>query len=503
MAYSEERLRRESPAEWTALMERTEPAPRPLREEEGMEPSPLVMKFGGEALETPEGLKTLAVLVRRQHDRGIPLVVVVSPVEGTAEQLRSAAVAAARGHRVFQAVRHQVQERHEQLLEATSGTVGRIFWPQMVQVLDNFEQLCRALTALGEVTPQALDRVASAASFLAIRLAAAALRTAGVPATPVEARECLITDGEFGRATPLLEASCRRSLSRLRPILEQGMVPVVGGGFGGTPDGAPTSLGRGGSAYTAAVLAACLRARALWLWKRQGCLYTADPSLVPEARVVADLSFPETAELGAFGARVPYPKSLLPAVEVGIPIELRDWTAPDGPFTRVHREALPSPRGVKALASLFGLSFLCVQGRGMMGVPGVAARAFQAVAEREVNVLTISQALSEQSLGFTVRRQDADRALEALRRAFAREMERRDVQEIDLVPEVAALALVGDGLQGHPEAVGHALLTLGREGIPIVSLSLGASERNLTVVVPESAVERALRALHRAFRLHE
>jgi aspartate kinase len=284
---------------------------------------------------------------------------------------------------------------------------------------------------------------------------------------------------------------------------------VVTGFIAATKDGVTTTLGRGGSDYTAAILGACLDADEVWIWTDVDGVMTADPRVVPEARTLPEISYSEAAELSFFGAKVLHPKTILPAVERGIPLRIVNTFNPSHPGTLIVAEAKlrpelaegPSEFAVKGITSIRGLSLVTVAGRGMLGVPGIAARVFTAVAQEGISVLMISQSSSEQSICFIIRQETVDRALKALEAAFETELARRNVDRIWAQNEVAIVAVVGAGMKGTPGIAAKVFGALGKHAVNVISIAQGSSEYNISFVVDEEDIETAVRDIHQEFGL--
>ena len=270
-------------------------------------------------------------------------------------------------------------------------------------LISDFLNLCQAIAVLGEATPRALDAVAALGERMSVRLLAAALDSAGVPAQYVEATQLIVTDRNFQNAHPDLEATQQRSRLVLDPILDLGRVPVVTGFIGATPEGITTTLGRGGSDYSAGILGAVLPADDVWIWTDVDGVMSADPRAVPSARTISELTYREIAELAYFGAKVLHPKTIRPVIDAGIGLRICNTFNPDHPGTRLVADREATLNGdVKAVTAIRGQRLITIEGRGMLGVPGVAARTFGAVASTGTSVPLITQASSEQSICFAV-----------------------------------------------------------------------------------------------------
>ncbi len=275
---------------------------------------------------------------------------------------------------------------------------------------------------------------------------------------------------------------------------------MVTGFVAATPDGVPTVLGRGGSDYSAAILGAALDADEIQIWTDVDGVLTADPRIVVDARPVLELTYSEAAELAYFGAKVLHPKTMLPAIDRGIPISVRNTFNPAFPGTRVVAQAA-NGGNVKALTVIRGLTLVTVAGRGMMGVPGIAARTFAAVAAQGANVLMISQASSEQSICFVVPEDDAGPVAHALEEAFAGETRRRLIDRVTCEPDIVIVAVVGGGMKGTPGIAAKLFGALGERRLNVVAVAQGSSEANISLVLAAADADAGVRYIHDAFEL--
>jgi aspartate kinase len=463
----------------------------------------IVMKFGGTSLGNGEAInRAVDIVIQTLKDKGG--VVVVSAMSGVTDTLLSAATSAARGDaETFRRVRWDLSDRHRlAMTKAINYEEARQQLMEEVEaLLSDFESLCRSIHVLGELTARGSDAVTSLGERLTARILAAALRDRGERATAVEATEVVVTNGRHGSAAPLMDETKETAQARLLPLLAQGVTPIVTGFIAATKDGVTTTLGRGGSDYTAAILGACLDADEVWIWTDVDGVMTADPRVVPQARTLPEISYSEAAELSYFGAKVLHPKTILPAVERDIPLRIVNTFNPSHPGTLIVAEARPSEFAVKGITSIKGLSLVTVEGRGMLGVPGIAARVFTAVAQEGISVLMISQSSSEQSICFIIRQETVDRALKALEAAFETELARRNVDRIWAQNEVAIVAVVGAGMKGTPGIAAKVFGALGKRGVNVISIAQGSSEYNISFVVDEEDMENAVRYIHQKFGL--
>jgi aspartate kinase len=469
----------------------------------------VVMKFGGTSVAGAERIRRVAEIVRRYREGGFAaapeggqVAVVVSAFSGVTDALIRAARAAAVGDApVVRQAAESLRRQHQEALQTLLPSADREASVRDVEALvSGLENLCQAITILGELTPRGLDAVISLGERLSARIVATALAEAGIPAQAVEATELIVTDASFGQATPLMDATRECTRQALLPLLQAGCVPVVTGFIAATAEGVTTTLGRGGSDYSAAILGSCLDSDEIWIWTDVNGVMTADPRIVPEAHTLPHISYAEAAELAYFGAKVLHPKTMLPALEHRIPLRILNSFEHQHPGTLVTASPT-NGHAVKAVTAIQNLSQVAVEGRGMIGVPGIAAKVFSAVAEEGISVLMISQASSEQSICFIVRRPEAARAVAALERAFERELARRNVDRIWAHDDVAIVTIVGAGMRGTPGIGAKIFGALGRRAINVISVAHGSSEYNISLVVKQDEAHDAVRAIHAEFEL--
>jgi aspartate kinase len=358
------------------------------------------------------------------------------------------------------------------------------------------------VSLLRELSPRSRDLISSLGERLMVPIFAQYLLSLGVPAKPVDARELIVTSEESEFLLVDFEET-RKRCEQLTAIVDSGVVPVVTGFICSTPGGQTTTLGRGGSDYSASIIGASIKAAEIQIWTDVNGVMTADPRIVPEARVLERVSYKEAAEMSYFGAKVLHPQTIMPAVDEGIPIRIKNTFAPDMPGTLISSESPAHPFSVKTVTSITGLTLVSVEGRGMIGVPGVAGRVFSTTARNRISVLMFSQGSSEQHISLVVNRQDGDAALKALRREFEGEIGRRRVDRISCITDISIIALVGEGINGVPGVAARAFGVLGAAGINILMIAQGSSELNLSIVVRQADATRAVQLIHQAFELEK
>jgi aspartate kinase len=459
--------------------------------------SRLVIKFGGTSVGTADAIARAAALSADLRTAGRELVVVTSAMSGVTDQLLAAAHAAAEGRvREAHATVAALRQRHLDTARTLVARLDADAVDAMEQRLAELGRLCDAVAVLGEATPRALDAVASMGERLSVVLLAAAVRERGTPAVPVDGTDVIRTDAVHQAAAPDLGETRRIAQAALRPLFDAHTIPVVTGFIGARADGVVTTLGRGGSDYSATILGAALDADEVWIYTDVDGVLTADPRVVPEARTLDVLSFREMSELAYFGAKVLHPKTILPALERGIPIRIKNTFNPDHPGTLVVSQGTEA--GVlKGVTAIERQSLVTIEGRGMLGVPGIAARAFGAVARTGTSVPMISQASSEQSICFVVPQSAAPRVVGELEQVFDRELSRGDIERIWALDGVVVLTVVGSAIQRIPGVAGRVFSAVGDAGANIIAIAMGSSECSISLVVAASDAHGALRSVHR------
>ncbi len=464
----------------------------------------IVMKFGGTSVGDARCIGNAADIVVETVKSHGPVVVVVSAMSGVTNTLIAAATAAARQKSDgWTETRDRLFEQHRAAVVELASDVGRgiAVLEEIRRLLEDFSSLCQSIAVLGELTPRGLDVVSSFGERMMVRIFAEALVKRGLPAEAIEATELIITDDNFGNASPLHDLTRQKATSRLCPLADKGVVPVVTGFIGRTADGVITTLGRGGSDYTAAILAESLGSEELWIWTDVDGVMTADPRVVPDAQTLAHISYAEAAELSYFGAKVLHPKTVLPAVEGGIPVRILNSFNPTHPGTLLTDKVSSNGPAVKGIASIGELSIVTVEGRGMLGVPGIAGKVFTSVARTESSLFMITQSSSEQNICFVIQQTNTDRVLKVLQRDLELELSRRVIDRIAAQQSVAIVAVVGAGMKGTPGISAKVFGALGRNRINVVAIAQGSSEYNISLLIDGKDIQDAVRAIHAEFGL--
>lgn len=459
----------------------------------------LTMKFGGTSVGSAEAIAQAAGIVAEAAREGRVLMV-CSAMGGVTNLLIEGAQTAAAGDGArYQAIAHILRQKHEAAIRAlVDSDVERIALHDEVEALiDEFETLCYGIYVLREASPKAMDKVSSLGERMCVPLVSARLRQGGVPSCSISASRLIITDDQFQNAGVLFEESEAAVRRELLPLLDQGLVPVVTGFIGATRDGVVTTLGRGGSDYSAALLGAYVDSAAVWIWTDVDGVMTTDPRLVPDARVIPVLSYGEVGEMAYFGAKVLHAKTVQPLVERNISVRVKNTFNPAAEGTLITRAEHAAPGTVKAVTAIRDVSLITVAGRGMIGVPGIAARTFSAVAKRQANVLMIAQSSSEQSICFVVPEAKSREVVAAIKTELETEFGRQDIDRAWADDAVEIITVVGVGMLRQSGVAARVFGALGEAGVNIIAIVHGASDYCVSMVVRADDTERAVRAIHK------
>jgi bifunctional aspartokinase / homoserine dehydrogenase 1 len=467
----------------------------------------LVMKFGGTSVGSPEAMQTVADIVAAEKKRWKGVVPVVSALNGVTNILLDTAQKAASGDRsVVEASTKDLHDRHRMMLESlltTESEQKKLAW-EINQLINEFTSLVHAMYVLGEASPRGIDAVGSLGERMSARILSSLLNERNIKAAAVDSTQLIVTDARFTSANPDESATREKTRSVLLPLIEKDITPVVTGFLGATPDGVVTTLGRGGSDYSAALLGAVLPAGEVWIWTDVNGVMTADPRLVPDAKTIEHLSYREVSELAYFGAKVLHPKTIRPVIENNIPLRVCNTFNPKNAGTWILADNSNITEGiVKAVTAINDMSLVTVEGTGMLGVPGVAARTFEAVARTGTSVPLISQASSEQSICFTVPIESTERVKKALEKAFSNEIQRRDIDGISISPAVGIVSVVGAGMRYTPGVAGRIFTALGEAKVNVIAIAQGSSEVSISLVVSQESLKYAVKTLHDLIQLEQ
>lgn len=463
----------------------------------------LVMKFGGTSVGSADALKSATQIIqdaKRDWDR---VVVVTSAMSGVTNLLLDSAASASHGRiDPLSKTETTLREKHfatadalikdENLREQTKAEIDIL--------IQSLVDLCKAIAVLGEASPRAMDTVASIGERMSVRLLGAVVNDAGIKAQAIKSTEFIVTNANYQNAHPDFKVTTEKTRGILNPLMDAGIVPITTGFIGATPEGAITTLGRGGSDYSAAIIGAVLPADEVWIWTDVDGVMTADPRIVPSAVTLPEINYNEIAELAYYGAKVLHPKTIRPVLDAGIGLRICNTFNPSHPGTRliasIKSNGKVNGKVIKAVTAIRKQRLITIEGRGMLGVPGVAARAFGAVASTGTSVPLITQASSEQSICFAVPSELAPTVLSALEKTFSNEIAGDDIDRAWATDDVSIITVVGAGMRHTPGVSGRVFTKLGDHDVNVLAIAQGSSEVSISFVVEAADAKNAVKALH-------
>jgi aspartate kinase len=460
----------------------------------------LTMKFGGTSVGDVLRLQEVVAIVKRfLHEDP---VVVASAMSGVTNiLLDSAQCAVERKNDVV--LRNIATLRGKHVAIATACITDETRRNDLIRLqhalIDELANLYHGVALLKELSPRSLDAIASFGEILSCNHIAAILEENGVPSRAIDARTIVRTDNHFGEAAVDFTVSNRLISDLLTPMVKQKIVPVVTGFIASTEDGLTTTLGRSGSDYTGSIIGAAVDSREIWIWTDVDGVMSADPRIIKNAAVLPELSYREAAEMSYFGAKVIHPKTMTPAIDKNIPIRIKNTFNPTAPGTLISTKTQSTASVVKTVTSIDNLAIISIEGNGMVGVPGVSARIFSALARMRVNVMMISQASSEHNVCIVVPKTDSDRAVKELRNEFAIDIAKKIIDDIGMQEPMSIVAVVGEGMRGTWGIAGKTFDACAQAHVNIVAIAQGSSELNISFLVEQKEAIAAVQAVHNAF----
>lgn len=458
----------------------------------------LVMKFGGTSVGSADRMKVASGLIAREASKR-PVVAVVSAMSKITDLLLEITKHAEGGDEA--GVLRGLCELETRHFETAAVLVPpsdlESIKTRLAEVIADFRRIVNGMQMLSYRPPRAVDEAIAVGERLSALLVSEYLKSLDVGAVAVNAAEVVVTDAVFNNASPILEATKQKAEAVLAPILKNNAVPVVTGFNGATLDGRPTTLGRGGSDFSASILAGVLGAKELWIWTDVDGIMTADPRLVPGARVLAEITYAEAAELAYAGAKVLHPRTLAPLVDRGIPVWSKNSFAPEKPGTRIVPKLGEGNSGARAVTSMANVALISLEpASSLIGGVHIMARALEAVDRANVEILAISSSSYRQSFCFLVRKEELEKTTEAIESALAIEMAHGYVGAIGVDVNVGLLAVVGEGMRGFSGLAGRIFTAISREDVNIIAIAQGSSELTISIVVRRDGLEKAVRAVH-------
>lgn len=457
-----------------------------------------VLKFGGSSVGSPDAIRKVVKIIKDKRSRD-SVTVVVSAFQGVTDLLFEAANEAATGSDQYEDVIHSLEKRHvdamKELLKVQKQSEGLT---QFKLALNELEDVLQGVSLIQEITDRTLDFIMGFGERFSAIVVSQCLKEAGVNAEFVDARNLIKTDATFGQARVLTAPTYENIKNSFK---DDNVVYVVTGFVSSTQNNESTTLGRGGSDYTASLIGAALQVDVIELWTDVDGLMTADPYKVKRAFPIREVSYEEAMELSHFGAKVIYPPTIQPALQAGIPIAIKNTFQPENEGTVILKEISATDELIKGISSIDEIALITIKGSGMIGVSGVAARLFTTLASKNINIILITQASSEHTVTLAVLPQHASTAKKAIEEEFHLELKEQLIDEIQVEKNLSVIAIVGDNMRQIPGIAGRVFSALGRNGINIVAIAQGSSERNISFVVSKKDESKAMNALHDAFFL--
>ncbi len=457
-----------------------------------------ILKFGGSSVANPENINRVISIIQKASEKEGTVVVVLSAFGGITDGLLEAANLASKANETYNDKLNIIVSRHLNAVKELIPLDKQSSVLSMVKKYCNeIEDICKGVFLLKELSSHTKDSIISYGEILSTRIFAAKLDSLGLENTWKDAREVLKTNSEYGRATVSFSAT-RKKLQEFGTTLNTRFL-IMPGFIGSDKNGNTTTFGRGGSDYTASVLAALLDANVVEIWTDVSGMMTADPNLVTNAKIIHNISYQEAMELSHFGAKVIYPRTIQPAMDNGIPIHIKNTFAPEDEGTKIQQVPYLNGNSIRGISSISKLALLSLEGSGMVGIPGFSKRLFEALANEKINVILITQSSSEYSICVALEEEFADRAKEVIDEAFAYEIETGKLQSLVVEKSHAIVALVGDNMKNHPGISGKMFGALGKNGVNVRAIAQGSSERNISAVISMKDVKKAVNVLHEEF----
>jgi aspartate kinase len=461
----------------------------------------LVLKFGGTSLASAKQIKAVAKFVHVVSKKN-QVAIVCSAVNDVTDQLIQISEFIQKGNKeAAKAALARLKKQHQQLAKdsISNAKVRNRLVEKLDADLEELDGLLHGMMLLGEVTPRSLDYLISFGERLSIGIVSHSLQDLKSRSLDLTGKDVgIVTDSNFGSSKPLMDTTRLRVSANLEPLFSKNIIPVIGGFAGADQHGHITTFGRGGSDYTATIIASCIKADEVWLMSDVDGLMTADPKIVKNAKVIPEVSYVEAMEMALFGAKQIHPRSFEPLLTKKIPMRIRNTFNVNNPGTLVTATPDESTKKtVKCVSVIRHNGLIDMRGGSMVGAPGTAATIFSALAKAGINIMMISQSPSESSISIVVKKNDLDRAVNTLEMNLLGKI----IKKIDVTADVAIIALIGSGMRGTVGVASKVFGAAARKKVNVMMIAQGSSELNLAFVVKDSDCEAVVRALHEEFKL--
>jgi len=458
-----------------------------------------ILKFGGSSVANSVNINKVADILQDYHKKKIKYAVVFSAFGGVTDSLKNMAALAAKGDDRFLSEYKKFCERHQRTIKALfPKTKALIISIEMTEQHKVLKELLTGIRLVRETTPRTLDYVFSFGERSSAFIISKYLQQRGVPSEFLDARNIIITDNTFGAARVDFKETKKKIRAHFKKTKKH---QVITGFISKDKGGLTTTLGRGGSDYTASILGNALKASIIEIWTDVDGVLTANPNIVKDAISIEELSYSEAMEMAHFGAKVIYPPTIQPALQESIPLRIKNTFNPTNPGTLIHHKAKSKENPVRGISSIGDIALLSISGAGLFGQPGIAAKVFSVLATAKINVILITQGSSEASISFAVIPSKAKTAKKLLDKAFEYEISRKSVNPIQIESNLSVIAIIGEKMRFHPGISGRLFKSLGKNGINVVAIAQGSSELNISVVINKGNESKALNALHESFFL--
>jgi len=465
----------------------------------------IVMKFGGISVADGDKMRKVGALVRKFQKDGLQIVVVTSAMFNVTDSLTDIAKKAGQGKResVKEFVESITVKHRKAAQEAIADEQIRAHVIEVLMArIEELKNILLGIAHIGELTPRSRDYVIGYGEKLSAPILHGVLDDLGMRSKALTGGEAgIVTDDHFGEAAPLMNLTTLQVRQTLEPLIDDGIIPVISGFIASTQEGTQTTLGRGGSDFSASIIGASIKADEVWVWKDVDGIMTANPKLVKSAKMIQSISFAEAMELAHFGAEVVHPKALECAVRFGLPFRVKSTKNPDLPGTSiVAKVSVKAGDIVKAITNVGDASLITVSGASMVGTPRLAAKVLQILTDEDIDVLMISQSSSEESITLAIPRVSGPKARNALELSM---LGSKQVREVSVEDGLSIVAVVGAGMRGTPGVAARIFGTMAKNEVNIRAIAQGSSELNISFIIKKTDAKKAIEALHDDFKLGE
>lgn len=454
-----------------------------------------VLKFGGSSVADAEKIERVIDIINSSENNRY---VVFSAMKGITNLLIDSALKAEKGDKDYTSGLDEIIHKTSTALKllitdpSITATTESILEKQFLELKD----ILHGVYLVRECSTRSLDFISGYGEILNCTVITAAMKSRGMDAHMIDARDVIVTDDNHGSARVYLQKSYKKIQEKLSPL--NGKI-IITGFIATSENGVMTTLGRNGSDYSASIFAAALQTEVCEIWTDVDGVLTADPRIVENARVIPELSVEEAMEMSYFGAEVIHPSTLLPTIDRNIPVVIRNTLNVEAPGTIIKKGAAPSPFPITGIASIDSVALINIQGGGMVGIPGMASRIFSSLARADVNIIMISQASSEHSICIVCRQGEADKAIKQLKSDLAEVIEEKRVENIEATKDLELIAVIGERMKGQVGLSGRLFSALGQANVNILAIAQGSTEKNISFVISGKDRQAALNSVHKSF----